>query len=345
MIVEIIYFILVFIGSYFVFLHLVLWFENKKIFLKNKKIKKLPSVSILIPAYNEENAIEKTIKNIFKINYPTNKLEILVIDDGSKDRTYEIAKKYQSKNLKVFTKPNGGKANTMNFGLRRAKNEFLVVMDADSLPSKNALINSMNYFSEDDVAAVTTRILPKKRNLWEKLQLIELIFISFFRKLEEIPNIINVTPGPFSVYRKNILKKLGGFDEKNLVEDVEITWRLLSKGYKVRMAFDSRVRCLYPLSFRVWFKQRTRWGIGGIQTLSKYIKGLFRKSSHTVGSYLIPTNIIAHASVVLIICVFIYVVGIEIFYFFLYISKSISMGINPFSAFSLSYTLDLKIIY
>jgi cellulose synthase/poly-beta-1,6-N-acetylglucosamine synthase-like glycosyltransferase len=345
MIIEIIYFTLILIGSYFVFLHLTLWFENKGNFLKKKKIKKLPSVSILLPAYNEEEVIEKTIKNLLKINYPKNKLETLIIDDGSKDRTYKIAKKYRSKNLKVFTKLNGGKASAINFGLRHAKNEFIVVMDADSLPSKNALINSLGYFDEDKVAAVTTRILPKKRSLWEKFQLIEFTFISFFRKLEEFPNIINVTPGPFSIYRKNILKKVGGFDEKNLVEDVEITWRLLSRGYKVKMAFDSRVRCLYPLSFRAWFKQRTRWGIGGIQTLSKYIKGLFRKTSHTVGSYLVPTNIIGHTSAALIICIFLYVVIIQIFYFSMHVFKSLSMGMNPLSVFSLSYTLDMKTIY
>lgn len=343
--VDIIYVIVLTFVSYFTFFHLTLWLENRGKFFERRKNTDLPSVSILIPAYNEETAIDKTIKNIVKIGYPKDRLEILVIDDGSKDKTYKIAKKYESKIVKVFTKKNGGKANAINFGLKRAKNDFVVVMDADSLPSEDALINCMKYFDEDKVAAVTAHIMPKKINLLQKFQHIELMVVNFQRKLQESPNVINCTPGPFSVYRKDILNKVGGFDEKILVEDVEIAWRLLSKGYKIRMAFDAMVDCIYPYSFRMWWRQRTRWGIGGIQTLFKYIGHLFRKGSHGVGNFLVPTSIAGYSFTILGIGLFTYLVGAQVFNFSYYAIKSFSVGISPLNALSISYLLDFKRIY
>lgn len=345
LIVDVIYLVTLTFVSYFTFFHLTLWFENRGNFVSKKKLANLPSVSILIPAYNEEDAIAKTIENIVKIDYPRNMLEILVIDDGSRDKTYEIAKKHESKLVKVFTKKNGGKANAINFGLKRAKNDFVVVMDADSLPNKDALINCMKYFDEKKVAAVTAHIMPKRTNLLQKFQHIELMVVNLQRKLQESPNIINCTPGPFSVYRKDILMQVGGFDEKNLVEDVEIAWRLISKGYKIRMAFDAMVDCIYPYSFRMWWKQRTRWGIGGIQTLFKYISHLFKRSSHGVGSYLVPTSIAGYSFAILGIGLFTYLVGLQLFNFSYYAVKSLSIGMNPFSTFSIGYLLDFKRIY
>lgn len=342
---DVFYFIALFVTSYFTFFHLILWLENKGKLFEKKKIKNLPSVSIIVPAYNEEEYVGKTIENLLRIAYPKDKLEILVVDDGSKDNTYSVAKKYQSKIVKVFTKPRGGKANAINFGLKLAKNEFVAVMDADSLPTKTALKNCIKYFDEDDVAAVTTNILPKRRSLLEKIQYVELMFVSFLRKLQEFPNIISCTPGPFSVYRKNILKKVGGFDEKNIVEDVEIAWRLLSRGYKVKMAFDSRVDSFYPYSLRVWWKQRTRWGVGGIQTLLKYTRHMFKKDSYGVGNFLVPTSIIGYSFTVLGIGISLYLIVTQGFIFFMYLFKCISVGVNPLNVFSIDYAINSKLIY
>ncbi len=345
LITDILYLLIIGVGTYYSFFNLILWFENRGRIVENKKLDKFPSVSIIVPAYNEAGPIAKTLENITKIDYPKEKLEILVIDDGSTDGTYKIAKKYEKVNLKVFTKKNGGKSNAINFGLKHAKGEFVAVMDADSLPRMDTLKNCMKYFDSDEVASVTTRILPLRERFWQKLQHIEGMLVSFQRKLHEFPNIINCTPGPFSVYRKNVVQKLGGFDENNLVEDVEIAWRLLSKGYKVKLAFDSHVDCVYPYSFKMWWKQRTRWSIGGIQTLFKYMGHIFRKDSHTVGSFLVPTSILGYSLTTVGIGLFVYLVMGHLVDLFLYLYKSLSAGINPLNLLSIGYILDWKRSY
>jgi cellulose synthase/poly-beta-1,6-N-acetylglucosamine synthase-like glycosyltransferase len=332
--------------TYFTVFHLVLWFENKE--AVNKKIKNrkpLPSVTLLIPAYNEENVIERTIKNILRLNYPKEKLEVIIIDDGSKDKTYKIAKKYEDgKLIKVLTKNNGGKANTLNFGLKYAKNEYVGVVDADTFLEKNALRNCMKYFDEENVAAVTSHILVKtKNNLLEKLQNIEFMITALTRKLYEFSSIISATPGPLSIYCKDILVELGGFDENNLTEDVEIAWRILKNNYKIRMAFDAKVYHDYPSSLKVWWKQRTRWGIGGLQTIFKYLKYLFRKDGYTVGNFLVPVSIIGYVSTLVGILLTFYILFDRSIDYVPFIIKTLNLGANPFR-FELKYIVDMYTI-
>ncbi len=345
LLIDILYILILGVGAYYSFFNLILWMDNRKKLIENRKIYSFPSVSILIPAYNEGGSIEKTLENILRIDYPKKKIDVIVIDDGSLDGTYQKAKKYERRNLKVLTKKNGGKANAINFGLKHAKGEFVVVMDGDSLPSKSALKNCMKYFNETNVVAVTTRILPTREKLWQKLQHVEGMLVSFQRKLHEFPNVINCTPGPFSVYNKKILEKVGGFDEKNLVEDVEIAWRLLSRGYKIKLAFDAHVDCVYPYSFNMWWKQRTRWSIGGFQTLSKYFGHMFKRNTHGVGSFLVPTSIIGYTFAVIGIGLFLYLIGGQLVNLSLYLYKSLSLGLNPFDVLSIGYLLDWKRLY
>lgn len=346
LIVDIIYFIILLTLSYFTFFHLILWFENKNELKKTVKKKKFPYVSILVPAYNEENVIGKTLKNILQINYPKNKFEVIVIDDGSIDRTYEIAKKFESNHVKVLSKENGGKATALNFGLNEVKSEFVAVMDADTFLDKNALINSMKYFDEKKVAAVTSHILVKrKENLWEKLQNIELMVIALMRKAQERMNIVNATPGPFSVYNRKIILEVGKFDEKNLIEDVEIAWRLLKKGYKIKMAFDAMAYSIYPDNFKTWLKQRLRWGIGGIQTLQKYMSSAFDKKSYGVGEFIVPNSIIGYSFTLLAEGIFFYLILTSFANYAAYIVQSYLLGINPFSTFDISLNIDVRFIY
>lgn len=344
---TIIYLIILFTLNYFTIFHLILWFEVKNK-LKRKPLddKELPYVSILVPTFNEERFIAKSLEKLLSIDYPKGKYEVLVIDDGSTDRTYEIAKKYESKNVRIFKKKNTGKASSMNFGIKRTRYEYVAVMDADSFLQRNALRQCMAYFDEEDVAAVTSHILVKKRvTLWEKLQHAEYMIVSIMRKAQEHLNLISVTPGPLSVYNKKILIKVGGFDEKNLVEDVEIDWRLLKNGYKVKMAFDAIVHSLYPDNFKWWWKQRTRWTIGGIQTFSKYFKYIFDKKSHSLGRFIVPVSLLVYALSFLGIAVFMYLTVTRAFNFLLYIITSISFGANPFTHFEFGYNIDTLFVY
>ncbi len=345
---EILYLALLFFATYWISFHLVYWFENREKFKQNPKPLKdenLPRISLIVPAYNEEGVIAETIGKLKEVNYPRDKLEIVVIDDGSKDRTYEIAKRLESRQIKVLTKPNTGKASTLNFGIRKSKNEFIAVIDADSYMEKNALRECMKYFDEDKVAAVVSHVLVSKRkNFWEKMQSMENFINATTRKSQEFPNVIGVTPGTLSLYRKKILTELDGFDERNLVEDVEIAYRILRKGYKIRMAFDAMVYSIYPTTFRKWWGQKTRWVIGGVQTLLKHIDALGKKT-YGVGWFLLPVSIAGHSSAFIGISIFLYLASIRIFNLLTYYFKSFSLGLNPFARWEMSFYPDIKLIY
>ncbi len=347
MIFETVYLVLLFFATYFIMFHINLWFEYKNDILMKKDsgyFKRKPSVSLIIPAYNEEGIIKETLEKVKDIDYPRSKFEVIVVDDGSTDKTYEIAKKFRSRWIRVFTKKNGGKGSALNFGVNKAKNEFIAVMDADSYLEKDALKNCMHYFDSKKVAAVTSHILcSKKRTFWERMQEIELMLIAVTRKMEEYANVIQATPGPLSIYRKSILKKLGGFDEENLVEDIEIAWNILKNGYKIRMALDAVVYSIFPSSFKSWWKQRLRWQIGGAQVLSKYWSSLGR-NSHAVGSFLIPTYIFGYIATIVGMGMFIYLAAIRIFNYIVFSYKLFSFDINPLSKLNFYLIPDLNII-
>ena len=344
---DIIYIIILISLSYFTFFHLILWFESrdklKKTALKDSQ---LPTVSILVPAYNEEKIIGEALEKLMSVVYPKNKLEVIVIDDGSKDNTYSIAKNFESKNLRVLKKKNTGKASSLNYGLRHTKHEFVAVMDADSFLERNALRQCMAYFDEDNVAAVTSHVMVKRRKtIWERMQHTEHMVISLMRKAQEQVNVINVTPGPLSIYRKRVLMKVGGFDEKSIIEDVEIDWRLLRNGYKIRMAFDAMVHSIYPDTFKMWWGQRRRWVVGGLQTFVKYFGTIFDRKSHGVGNWIVPTSLIGYSFALLGTSLFGYHVFTKILNYVIYFTAAFSAGTNPFTRFEFNYNIDLLFVY
>lgn len=244
-------------------------------------------LSVLIPAYNEEENIKETIKAVKKSNYPKELLEIIVINDGSKDKTIEIMKKI--KGITIINKSNSGKAASLNLALKKAKGELIAVIDADSFPEKDSLSKMAVYFNDKEIGAVTSSIFVKnKNNLLEKLQNIEYIMIAYGRKLLEYIDGVFVTPGALSMYRKKALINIGGFDKDNLTEDIEVAWNLLSKLYKIKMCFSARTYTIVPNTFKKWWRQRLRWDIGGFQTLYKYKHTMLKKRFDTLGMFVVP---------------------------------------------------------
>jgi len=317
--------IFIFVGLYFTFFMLLLFFSNKNKLFRRPKMERFPSISIIIPAYNEEESIKETVENIKKLDYPRNK-EIIVVDDGSTDKTYEIAK--EIKGIKVLKKKRGGKASALNFGIRNAKGEIVACIDSDSYPEKNALLNSVPFF-KNNVAAVTASVFVKNaKGLMERLQEIEYLMISWSRKMFEYLNAIYVTPGPLSLYRKDILLKVGGFDEKNMTEDIEIAWRLMKNNYKIKMALDAKVYTSVPKSIKEWWHQRIRWNVGGIQTTFKYFNLFMKKEFGKIGTFLLPLFTISYI-LSFIGILFIFYNG---FVWTRYFLNSFIFGFNPLSS-------------
>jgi cellulose synthase/poly-beta-1,6-N-acetylglucosamine synthase-like glycosyltransferase len=299
-------------------------------------MKKFPSVSIIIPAHNEEKDIGGTIKSVKRLKYPSNK-EIIIVDDGSTDNTYEIAKKF--KDVKVLRKKQGGKASALNFGVNHANGEIVVCIDSDSYPERNALLKTVPFF-EENVAAVTTTVLVKNtKGFLERLQGIEYAMIAWSRKLFEFIDAIYATPGPMSLYKKDILKKVGGFDEKNLTEDIEIAWRLIKNNYKIKMSLDTKVYTNVPKTINKWWHQRLRWNIGGIQTTLKYFRLFTKKEFGSIGTFLLPMFSISYVlSFIGVLFIF-----YSLFTVLRYFVGSFIFGFNPIGPFLLYFSPDIFI--
>ena len=294
-ILTIVYLVYSFIAFYFLFLFLLIYAKNKKNFFFIPKITKNYSLSIVIPCYNEEKNIGGTIEAVLNSDYKGLK-KIIVVDDCSTDNSYEAIKKYAKKYKKVMalrTPKNTGKASgSKNYGTKFADTELIGFVDADSYPQKDAIRKMIGFFNDKNIVSVTSSIFVKKRKRFiEKLQSIEYRIIAFTRKLLGFVGAIYVTPGPLAIYRKKTFDEVGRFDENNLTEDIEITWRFLSKGYKIEMSVPSKAYTVAPNKFKTWYLQRVRWNIGGIQTINKYRRTFARKG--ILGSFVLPFFILS----------------------------------------------------
>ncbi len=271
-----------------------------------KKLKEYPLVSIVIPAYNEEKNVASTLKSLTQLEYPKNKLEIIVVNDGSKDETKNAVEEFIIQNskfdIKLINKKNSGKGASLNKGLEAAEGEFFVVLDADSIATKDALMKILPHFTDENIAVVLPLLkVDKPKNFWQKMQWLEYIVNMFYKKLMSRLNCVHVSPGPFSVYRKSILKKIGGFDENNLTEDLEITLRLQSKNYRIIQLTDAEVFTIAPKTFRELYKQRNRWYKGSVINAFKYNHMMFNKNYGDFGIIQMPTIIISGAIAVILI--------------------------------------------
>jgi cellulose synthase/poly-beta-1,6-N-acetylglucosamine synthase-like glycosyltransferase len=328
-IVDIVNSIFIISSTYFTVLFLLLFFQHEERIFSRPKMKKFPSVSIVVPVFNEEDIIEKVIDNIKKLSYPRKK-EIIVVDDGSTDGTCDILKKIRG--IKVFRKENGGRASAVNYGLKKARGEIFVRIDADSFPEKDALMKAIPHFEKDVASVATTVLIRDPKGLLDKMQEIEYVMIAWSRKILEYLDAIYVTPGPMSFYRRDVLLKVGGFDEKNLTEDIEIAWKLTKNKYRIKMALDTKVYTKAPNDMRRWWDQRLRWNIGGMQTYFKYLHLMFSKKFKNVGMLLLPLFSISYVLNLVGIMFTIYIIqrGLQ------YLIGAYVFGFNPFV---LSFTI------
>jgi len=286
--VSAVYLVLMFIALYFFFFYIILIIRNRDMLFYYPKPERNYSISVLVPAYNEESAIEKTVEHIFNSDYK-NIVEVIVINDGSKDRTGEIAEKLKKKykKLKVINKKNSGKADSLNQALKIAKGELIAITDADSFPEKESIRKLAGFFNDEKVAAVTSAVFIRNReNFLTSIQQIEYIILAWTRKLLDFIEAVYVTNGPLSIYRKSALREVRGFDTTTVTEDIDVTWNLLKHGYKTKMCLDAFVTTNAPTKFRAWWRQRERWGIGGIQAIIKYRNVFLKKGM--LGFFVIP---------------------------------------------------------
>lgn len=234
-----------------------------------------PSLSILVPAYNEEKVIERTIEGLLETDYPDK--EIIVIDDGSNDKTLEIASKYKSK-VKVLHKENGGKASALNYGIAFTKGEIIAIVDADTIIGRNALKQLVKGFGKDEkVAAVAGNIKVRNRMNWLTwTQALEYVAgIEIIRRAFDFFGSITIVPGALGAYKKSTLEEVGTFHKDTLVEDFDATIKVLKTGLIIQGSTASTAYTEAPQSLHDFYKQRKRWYRGNLQVLQRHSETLF----------------------------------------------------------------------
>jgi len=255
-------------------MYTLIFILNYKKKIEDIEIKEYPRVSIIVPAYNEEDNISDTLERLSELNYPKDKLEIIVVDDGSKDNTYNIAKEFERKYnfIKVFRKENGGKASALNYGIKKSTGEYIVTLDADSYPKKDVLIEMIKYFYIDpDVSIVVPSIQTKDVDtIIRKYQYVDYAIYNFSRLVLDQLDSIYIVPGPFSIFKREVFEKIGYFDEKNITEDMEIALRARAHNLKIKYCPNAIVYTITPKTFKSLFKQRVRWYLGFIDNYLNY---------------------------------------------------------------------------
>ncbi|MEM3113277.1 MAG: glycosyltransferase family 2 protein [Candidatus Pacearchaeota archaeon] len=259
--------------------------KKKKLLYRDDE---LPIVSVIIPAYNEEKSIESTIRSILQTDYPKSKFQVIVVDDGSSDNTFKIARKFKKHGVEVYTKTNEGKGVALNYGLKKARGDVIFSMDADTYVDRNSLKEMVRYFKNKKVMCVSPSILvDNPKNTLQRVQYIEYIMGLFLRKAFANVNSIHITPGAFSAYRKSFFDKYGGYDEGNITEDLELAMRIQYHGYIIEHSPESLVYTIAPDKFYSLLKQRRRWYIGLLKNTIKYNK-LISPKYGDLGMFVIP---------------------------------------------------------
>ncbi|MAH32913.1 hypothetical protein CL615_00830 [archaeon] len=314
-----------FLSTYFVIVFLLAIFSNKKILYESPKLKesnKLPKASIIVSAYNEEGTIANCIESLKKIDYPKELYEVIIINDGSKDKTANIVSKYQSKNI-IFidNEKNNGKAACLNQGIGKAKGEYIACMDADSIVPEDILKKTVPYFEDNKIGSVTVSVEVMQANnfLQRIIRLEYLLGLSLFLKIFSLFNCIHVTPGPFSIYRKKLLDNIGYFDTNNITEDLEIAYRIHKSGYKIANCMTTSVKTITPNNFKGLYRQRRRWYSGALLTLWQH-KDILMKNKVGLFGYFIPYNYMLIAS------------GLGLFIFSIYLTMSNTFKILSYYA-------------
>ena len=244
-----------------------------------------PFVAIIVPAYNEAEVIQASLSSLLELKYPY--YEIIAVDDGSTDGTYERMKEFEGNHygvrVQVYKKENSGKASALNFGIRRSKAAIVVCMDSDSRLTSDALRFAMKHFRDENVGAVAGNVkVANRHNLWTKLQALEYIEgLNIVRQAQAFFRTVNVIPGPMGIFRRTAIEATGGYDSDTFAEDFDMTVKLLADGWKVNYEPRAIAYTEAPEILLDIIKQRYRWTRGVLQALRKQ-KRLFLHSSGTI---------------------------------------------------------------
>lgn len=246
-----------------------------------------PKITIIVPAFNEAKTITNCIKSLKNLDYPN--FEIIVVDDGSNDATYEVAN--QCKGVKVFQQKNQGKPIALNNGISHSSGEIILTVDADTELDRDALKPIANRFAcNNKLGAVAGNVKVKQEpTLLNTIQSAEYATgINLVRKGQSVLGTVMVVPGPVAALKKEAIEHVGFFSDDTFAEDFDITVKILKKGYEIEYEEASLAYTDTPKSTEDLIKQRRRWYRGMLQVLDKHKGMYFNRKYGIVGIFGIP---------------------------------------------------------
>lgn len=283
--------IFLFVSLYFEVFLLVTFIERRKeVSAFSEKPLTYPSVTVIVPCWNEGKTLAKTIRSLLSIEYPKEKLSIFAIDDGSTDDTWEKLQEFKDvPGIKLFKKENGGKFTALNLGIENSTSEIVGCLDADSIVAPDALSRIVKHFENPEIAAVTPGIrINEPKNIIERIQVAEYTFSAFIRKVFSFLGTIYITPGPFSFFRREVFKHIGPYRHAHNTEDLEIALRLQSKHYKIENAHNAFVYTNAPKTPRALYRQRVRWIHGFLENAKDYRSIFFKREYGDLSLFILP---------------------------------------------------------
>ena len=254
-----------------------------------------PRVAVLIPAYNEEKVIVRTIRSVMMSNYKN--IRIIVIDDGSKDRTSAVAREAYATDIElgrltVLTKQNGGKADALNYALGQIDEEIYVGIDADGVIAHDAITKMVCHFANPRIGAVAGNAKVGNRvNLWTRWQALEYITSqNFERRALDLFDVVMVVPGAIGAWRTAAVRQGNGYHTNTVAEDADLTMNLLEQGYSVIYEDQALAFTEAPVNIDGLMRQRFRWSFGILQAIFKH-RGAITKH-RAMGLFALPNILI-----------------------------------------------------
>jgi len=254
-----------------------------------------PAVAVLIPAYNEEKVIERTVRSVLDSDY--NNLRVIVIDDGSTDATLDVTchafqNEIAAGRITVLTKGNSGKADALNYGLEYVTEELFVGIDADTMIASDAISRLVPHFRNPKVAAMAGNAKVGNRvNLWTRWQALEYITSqNFERRALNTLNAVSVVPGAIGAWRTPAVRAAGGYQPDTVAEDADLTMALLQAGYWVNYEDRALAYTEAPSTAKGLMRQRFRWSFGIMQSVWKHRAAVRQKGA--LGWVAIPNMVI-----------------------------------------------------
>ncbi|GAB3167234.1 glycosyltransferase family 2 protein [Myceligenerans halotolerans] len=228
-----------------------------------------PSISVIVPAYNEAVVLDACVRSIARSDYPD--FEVVCVDDGSTDDTYArlVALETNLPRVRARTQPNGGKGAALNHGIRLARGEILVLVDADGVFRPDTLAEMIHAFTDPGIGAVCgdDRTVNLDRVQTRYLALISHVGTGLVRRALDVLHCLPIVSGNTGAFRRDVLERTGLLREDTVGEDLELTWRVYRAGYRVAFAPRALVHAESPSTLRGLWRQRVRWSRGLLQAV------------------------------------------------------------------------------